>query len=149
MATTTPVEQSIDVVRAFTRDVFNGRNYERIADFQSADYVQHGPMMGMELHGHDESVEMMRTFHDAFSDLEATEEFAFGDGEYVCMHLTYRGTHDGALMGIPPTDVPAEVKGTLVNRLEDGKIAESWVVVDFLGLLQQVGVVPSMDEFAA
>ncbi|MFC4436573.1 MULTISPECIES: ester cyclase [Natrialbaceae] len=49
----------------------------------------------------------------------------------------------------PPTDVEAEVRGIDVHRIEDGKIAESWIQADFLGLLQQVGVVPAMDDVAA
>lgn len=148
MPATATSKQSIDLVRRFNSDVFNGRDYDRIPDFQADDYVQHGPMPGMELHGN-ESVETMRMFHAAFSDLEATEELAFGDGEYVCAYYTYRGTHDGEFMGIPATDVEAEVPGVTINRIEDGKIAETWVMADFLGLLQQVGVVPPMDELAA
>ncbi|MFP9190820.1 ester cyclase [Natronosalvus vescus] len=89
-------------------------------------------------------------FHAAFSDLEATEGIQFSDesGEYVCSAYTYRGTHDGDFMGIPPTDTEAEIQGLVINRIEDGRIAEAWVLADFLGLLQQVGVVPSMEDVA-
>lgn len=51
-------------------------------------------------------------------------------------------------MGIPATGAEAEIRGTVVNRIEDGEIAETWVVADFFGLLQQVGVLPAMDELA-
>ena len=136
----TATERNIDIVRQFNDDVFNGRDYDRVADFQAENYVQHGPVSGMEIRGSEAAMESMRTFHEAFSDLRSTEEFAFGDGEYVCTYYTYRGTHDGELMGIPPTDVEVEVPGVIVNRFEDGKVAEAWVLVDFLALLQQVGV---------
>jgi len=150
MAATSTSTQSIDLVRQFNSEVFNSRDYDRIYDIQTEDYVQHGPLMGMELHGNEESLETMQMFHAAFSDLEATEEFAFAsdDGEFVCSHYVYRGTHDGDLMGIPATDAEAETRGTVVNRIEDGKIAEAWILADFLGLFQQVGVIPAMDELA-
>lgn len=151
MAATAASNRSIDLVRAFNDDVFNGREYDRMADLQAEEYVQHGPMAGMELHGSAAAAELMRTFHNAFSDLESTEELAFSDeaGEYVYTAYTYRGTHDGEFMGIPPTDVEAEVRGMDVHRIEDGKIAESWLQADFLALLEQIGVVPSMDDIAA
>lgn len=150
MAATASSADSIDLVRQFTRDVFNGRDYSRIAEIQAEDYVQHGPLTGMEVHGSEESEETTRMFHAGFSDLEATEEFAFSDeaGEYVCAVLTYRGTHDGELMGIPPTDAEVEISGIVVNRIDDGRIVEAWVEVDFAGVLQQIGAAPAMDELA-
>ncbi|MFP9190821.1 nuclear transport factor 2 family protein [Natronosalvus vescus] len=60
IAATAPGMQSIEIVRQFNSDVFNGRDYDRLAELQTEDYVQHGPMTGMELHGTDESVESMR-----------------------------------------------------------------------------------------
>ena len=149
MAATAAAKRNVDVVRRFNEEVFNGRDYDLVSELQTEDYVQHGPMAGVEVHGTEEAVETMRLFHAAFSDLEATEAFSFGDGEYVCTHYIYRGTHDGDFMGIAPTDVEAEVHGTIVNRFEDGKVAEAWVTVDLLGLLQQVGAVPDLGEIAA
>lgn len=148
MAATAPIEEGIGVVRTFNSEVFNERNYDKSTEIQSEEYVQHGPFSGQELHG-EESLENLKMFHAAFSDLEATEEFVFSDGEFVCTHYTYSGTHDGDLMGLPATDQRGEVAGTVINRIEDGKIAEAWVLVDFLGLLQQLDVVPDFDEIAS
>ena len=115
------------------------------------DYVQYGPQAGMESHGIDEYEATLRMFHGAFSDLESTEELVFSDdtGAYVCNVYTNRGTHDGEFMGIPPTGREVEVGGIAVLRIEDGKLAETWVAADFNSLLQQIGVAPSMDEYAA
>lgn len=148
MAATAPIEESIDVVRTFNSEVFNNRNYDEATEIQSEQYVQHGPFTGQEL-DREESLENLKMFHAAFSDLEATEEFAFSDGEFVCTRYTYRGTHDGDLMALPGTDQKGEVAGTVINRIEDGKIAEAWVLVDFLGLLQQLEVVPDLDEISS
>lgn len=145
----TSIDQSLRIVRDFNVSVFNNREYDKLPEIQTEDFVQHGPMTGQELHGSEEAIENLKLFHAAFPDLVATEEFAFNDGEYVCSHYTYRGTHDGDLMGIPPTGVEAEIPGTVINRLEDGRVAEAWVVVDFLGLFQQLGVVPAFEQMTA
>ena len=149
MTATASSTRSIDIVRNFTEDVFNGRDYDALQELQSSDYVQHGPMTGQEIEGYGQSLESLQVFHTAFSDLTATEEFAFSDDDLVCTRYTYTGTHDGEFMGLAPTGVEVEVPGTVINRVEDGKIAETWATVDFLGLFQQLGVVPEFEELAA
>ena len=149
MAATAAEKRSIGVVRDFNDHIFNDRQYDRIGEYQSEDYVQHGPFPDGEVYGNDESLETLQLFHSAFSDVHAEVVFRFGDGEYVCTRYHYTGTHDGPLMEIAPTDVECEVPGTVVNRIEDGKIAEAWVSLDLMGLLQQVGVVPEMAEISA
>src|SRR6267378_1058985 len=54
------------------------------------------------------------------------------------------GTHKGALMGIPPTGKRVSVAGTVITHFRDGKQVESWANYDQLGMLQQLGVAPSM-----
>lgn len=74
--------------------------------------------------------------------------FASEDGEYVCSVDTYQGTHDGDFMGIAPTDASVEIQGVIMFRIQDGRIAEMWNLLIHLGLLQQIGAVPSMDVLA-
>lgn len=147
MATSASIEQSLETVRTFNETVFNDREYDELESVQADDYVQHGPMPGMELRGLEASLETMKQFHAAFSDLHATEEMAFSDGEYVCSFYTYTGTHDGDFMGLPATDESVSVRGIVINTVEDGKITEAWIVADFLALLQQVGTLP--EDFEA
>ncbi len=56
---------------------------------------------------------------------------------------THTGTHAGDLMGIPPTGRRIEVSGITISRFAGGKIAEEWHQGDDLGMMQQLGVVPS------
>ena len=150
MATTAASTQSIDLIHQFMDDLFIDRDYGRIADLHE-DFVLHDLVSGMEVHGHDEYEEIRRMFDAAFSDSEITHvlSFASEDGEYVCSVDTYQANHDGDFMGIAPTDASVEVQGVTMVRIENGQIAEMWTLLDYLGLLQQVGAVPSMDEVGA
>ena len=47
-------------------------------------------------------------------------------------------------MGIPPTGKPVTVTGMIINRIGNGQSEEGWLNVDALGMLQQLGVIPSM-----
>jgi len=59
------------------------------------------------------------------------------------VRVTYSGTQQGELMGIPPTGKPFSVTGIEIYRFDGGKIVEHWLEVDNLGMLQQLGVVPA------
>jgi hypothetical protein len=63
------------------------------------------------------------------------------DGEMVGSRTVTTGTHQNALMGIPPTGRPIRVPGVDMARLSGGLIAERWCGLDTFSLLQQLGVV--------
>jgi steroid delta-isomerase-like uncharacterized protein len=75
----------------------------------------------------------------SFYGLEVNELLSAGDR--VVARWTGSGTHEGELMGVPPTGASIKVDALSIFRIADGKIAEEWTVWDALGLLQQVGAV--------
>jgi steroid delta-isomerase-like uncharacterized protein len=101
----------------------------------SPDFVIHVPE---EHRGVDGLLEMVDTFRSALPDLAVTVDHQFADGDYVASRFTVRGTHDGELLGAPPTGRPVAMTGITVSRCEDNRIAEEWELVDVAGLLQQV-----------
>jgi steroid delta-isomerase-like uncharacterized protein len=101
----------------------------------SPDFVIYVPE---EHRGVDGLLEMVETFRSALPDLAVTVDHQFADGDYVATRFTVRGTHDGELLGAPPTGRPVAMSGITVSRCEDGRIAEEWELVDVAGLLQQV-----------
>jgi steroid delta-isomerase-like uncharacterized protein len=60
----------------------------------------------------------------------------------VVVRWTGTGTHVRDLTGIPATGRSIRVEAISIHRIEHSKIAETWEVLDMLGLLQQLGVVP-------
>jgi steroid delta-isomerase-like uncharacterized protein len=63
-----------------------------------------------------------RLFLGAFSDGRTTIEDVIAEGDKVVSRLTYRGTHTGDLMGIPPTGKSVTVPEVIVDQFADGKI---------------------------
>ena len=76
-------------------------------------------------------------------DLESNIEDLIAEGEKVVAHWRAHATHQGEYMGIPPTGNRVNFIGISIYRIEGGKIAESWSVSDLLGMMQQLGAVPS------
>jgi predicted ester cyclase len=66
------------------------------------------------------------------------------EGDAVMTRFLARGTHQGPLLGLPPTGLSMAVPGVLLSRCRDDQIVEQWVLVDRLGMLQQLGIVPEL-----
>jgi steroid delta-isomerase-like uncharacterized protein len=81
-------------------------------------------------------------FLKAFPDGVDNVEEQIGEGDRIATRTTFRGTHKGELMGIPPTGKEVALTGIVFDRLVNGKIRERRVLFDQFGLLQQLGVIP-------
>ncbi len=64
------------------------------------------------------------------------------EDDLVVSLIVGRGTHEGELLGIPPTGREVETEGIAIHRIADGKIVEYWGVTDTVRVLQQVGALP-------
>jgi steroid delta-isomerase-like uncharacterized protein len=129
--------QSI-VSRAITEALSEG-NYDVMAELYADDFVQQAGPRG-DITSRDDLQAWFEDVHAAFPDFEAVEEFSIADDDLVASRLTYTGTHEGEFLGIPGTGKHVEITGNTFNRIQDGRIVETWAETDFMTLLQQVGV---------
>lgn len=129
------------ILKRVAEDVFNGRDLDAIDELFADDYVMHDPNAPDDIHGREGFRDYVRTFHDAFPDLEVEQLDQLVDGDEVATRFVIRGTHEGPLLGVPATGRQVSVHGTIVSRVQDGRIAEEWTVVDVLGMLQQLDAV--------
>jgi hypothetical protein len=65
------------------------------------------------------------------------------EGDRVVMQLLMEGTHQSAWLGIPASGKKMQIRMFTVHRVVQGKIVEDWVLVESLGVFQQLGVVPN------
>ena len=71
------------------------------------------------------------------------------EGDQVAARAAFTGTHQGEFLGIPPTGRKVTVSAIYICRLADGKIVERWANVDELGMLRQLGAIPTPEQVAA
>jgi steroid delta-isomerase-like uncharacterized protein len=135
-------ENNKALVRRFYEEVFNQRNLALVDHLFTTTHVFHNPPTT--LHGREEFKQLLSVYITAFPDARFTVEDEIAEGERVASRYTFRGTHQGELMGIPPTGKPVTVTGMIINRIVNGKSEEGWLNFDALGMLQQLGVVASM-----
>ncbi len=78
----------------------------------------------------------------AFPDYSGANVDQIAEGEKVANRFVFLGTHLGEFEGVAPTGKRVEFVRASIDRVVDGKIVESWVEVDMLGVMQQLGAVP-------
>ena len=129
------------LVRRSIEEVYNQGNLAVVDDLVASDFVIHLP--SEEIHGPAGAKQYVAALRAAFPDLRVTIEDQFAEGDRVATRWTARGTHTGAFQGIPPTGKRGSMTGIDIDRIADGRVVECWVNSDDLGLLQQLGVIPT------
>ncbi len=135
-------EENKALIRRLFEEGLNQNKPGVIDELLAPDFVIYDPPPGTQPgpEGFRKAVAMFRT---AFPDLHVTFEAEFADGDYV-MHRGYlTGTHRGEWQGIPPTGKQFKMNVLDIWRVANGKGVENWVQMDVLGLMQQLGVVPT------
>jgi predicted ester cyclase len=78
----------------------------------------------------------------AFPDYAGTNVEQIAEGDTVANRFVFLGTHLGEFEGVTPTGKRIEFIGQSIDRVVEGRIVESWVEVDMLGVMRQLGAVP-------
>lgn len=121
--------------------------YRELVDAYAADeFVGYASGMPGPHRGPAELKQTLATFRAGFPDLTSEILDSCADGDVAAVHWVSRGTHEGEFVGIDPTGTEIEFEGMELVRFEDGKIVESHVVWDALGLFGQLGVVDPPGE---
>ena len=143
-------EANKDLARRFMEEVWNKENVDFIDKVVASNYVVHDPNSPEGISGGVEGAkQFVEMYRSAFPDTQMTVEDLVAEGDKVVTRWTARGTHQGVLMGIPPSGNRVEVTGISVDRIEGGKFVESWSNYDTLGMMQQIGAVPSAEQAQA
>lgn len=134
-------EENKATSRRFYEELFNRGNLDAAEEIVASDFVLHDlnlPEEVREIEGLKQFVALYRT---AFPDIAFTIEKQVAEGDMVGTRWTARGTHQGELMSIAPTENTVEVEAFTLHRFSEGKIAEDWAHYDALGMMRQLGVI--------
>jgi predicted ester cyclase len=115
-----------------------------IDQLYAANFTQHEPAPPVPVNSAADLKRYVGMYCTALPDLHFTIDDLVAEGDRVVWRFTSRGTQRGEMMGISPTGKTATVTGIVIFRLENSRIAEAWVNIDTLGLLQSLGVIPML-----
>jgi steroid delta-isomerase-like uncharacterized protein len=134
-------ETNLAALGKFAEAVNTGK-FDLFKEVVAADNIDHDPAQGQV-----QGPEGYRTFFSglrtAFPDLSVTLDTMVADDDSIAFAYTLTGTQDGPLDGLAPTGRKVKIRGLQISKFKDGKMVERWGSSDELGMLQQLGAVPT------
>ena len=135
-------ETNLDlVIRMY--EALNAQDLEAHNEFWHEDMIWHGPPGFGDVRGLEAfKYEVLQPFYKAFPDYHVKDDIQVANENWVSATGFLTGHHRGEWMGIPPTGKPVRMRYSDFWLVKDGKLSKNWVMVDDLGVLNQLGIDP-------
>jgi predicted ester cyclase len=136
----------VGIARRLIEEVWNNRKQDVVDELIAPSHRNidaNTPDLGPGPEGYKRLVALYTT---AFPDGRLKLHDTVSEGDKVVMSWNFTGTHKGDLRGIAPTNKKISVDGITISRHANGKLVESRVNWDALGMMQQLGVVAAVGQ---
>jgi pSer/pThr/pTyr-binding forkhead associated (FHA) protein/ketosteroid isomerase-like protein len=133
----------------FTRwfeQLWNRKNYDITKELVAPEFTAHGAGGQDIKQGPDGVAGMVKIWHQAFPDGKMTMDDIVTEGEMSAIRMTFRGTQTGEFYGVPASKKQVIVTSIGIDRVVGGKISEGWGELNMLGMMQQMGAIPSPEQ---
>jgi len=134
--------ENIAILGRFIEEVINQGRLDAANELVEEDFIELDPLPGQR-QGREGLKEVIAMMREGFPDLHWVVDETVAAGDKVVSRFTWTGTHKGVFLGIPATNKAVTVRGVVIDRLNAGKMADSRILMDTLGLMQQLGVIPA------
>lgn len=121
-------------------------NWRILDEVVASDYVGWSSGLHEPIRGRESLRERLQSYADAFPDARVTVQDQVVEDGKVATRWIARGTHAGDIADVPATGKEVTVSGVTISRLEHGRVVEQWVTWDRLGMLVQLGAIPTPAE---
>ena len=135
-------EENKALVNAFIKGIFQDKDLSVVDKYVDPSFVDHDMMPGQGP-GIDGVKQVLGGYLTAFPDLSINVDLMISEGDMVVSRLTFQGTNTGEMMGMPATNKKATFTAMDAARVANGKIVEHWGNEDSLGMMKQLGVIPT------
>ena len=135
-------KENTAILERFVEEVINRGRLEAADELVEENFVELDPLPGQRQgrEGLKDVIGMMRA---AFPDIHWAVEETIASGDKVVSRFKWSGTQRGDFLGIPATGRKVVVPGVVIDRLSGGRMADSRILMDTFGLMQQLGVIPA------
>ena len=140
------IEENKAILQRLFDEVWSDNNLDVMDELFAKDFVRHG--IGGTSIDFKTYKEFMVNTRRSFPDIQRSLDEMVAEGDKIAFSFTWTGTDTGGFTGVP-TGKYLEVEECYIARFENGKIAEFKQHADPLGMLRELGVIPTMDEIQA
>jgi predicted ester cyclase len=131
-------EQNISIIKR-TVDLINQQKLSHLVELTHPDFKRHDLAGALpEVSGTDGPVNLVQLVLRGIPDIHYRIEQIVAKDDRVAVHLRGTGTHRGEFLGVAGTGKRIEWNGINIYRFEDGKVIETWQLIDVWGLMRQM-----------
>jgi steroid delta-isomerase-like uncharacterized protein len=134
------------IVCRLYEEVWNKRRVELLDDLLSPSHALHDNNTPGSSIGPEHYKRTVTRFLTGFPDLRFSIEDVVAEEEKLAVYWNFSGTHKGKYMGVSATNTKVSVDGITIHHIVNGKIMDSYVNWDALGMMQQLGAFPAMEK---
>ena len=138
--------ESQAVVRRLYEELWNNRRLEVAKEVFSPSHALHGPHLIGSAIGPDAYKRVCTQYIAAFPDLRFTVEDYISEEDKVVARWVISGTHKREFLGVPATNKKISVEGVTIHHIANGKVIDSYLNLDYFGLMEQLGVVSATGQ---
>ncbi len=131
------------IIRRWLEEGWSKGNLEIADELIDPNFIVHGAGGQTVSSGPEGVKQLVAAWRKGFPDGRMIIDDIFGEDDKVVIRMTWRGTHTGDFNGIAPTGKEVSVTSIGIDRVVNDKIVEGWGEVNMLGMMQQLGVIPS------
>jgi steroid delta-isomerase-like uncharacterized protein len=134
------------IARRWVEDVWGKADMAAVEQLAHPDITVAYPMLPETVHGLEAFKQLLAQYQTALPDLQTSLDELIAEGNKVVARWTFTGTPRGAFGPIPATGKSVRWTGISICRIADGKVIEDRGEEDALGLMRQLGVVPTTER---
>jgi predicted ester cyclase len=138
-------ERNKSIERRMVTEALNKGNLAVVDECLTPDFVYHGPG-GVEVKGIAGCKKFLSELHTAYPDIHVKIENILAEADLVATRTTCTFTFTGQTGSAIPTDRKVTMAGSILDRFEGDRIAETWELYDRLDLYQQLGLIPARGQ---
>ena len=131
-------EQNKELVRQIY-EAIDEKDFDKLQELSASDAVCHIPGVPEEV-PYEAVTQVIQSFYKAFPDSTHVIQDMIAEGDRVAVRFIQDGTHSDEYEGIPTTGNKIKLEGIHIHRIIEGKITETWLVEDNLGMMMQLGM---------
>jgi steroid delta-isomerase-like uncharacterized protein len=131
------------IVRRLYEEIWNKRKIGLMTEILSPSHALHDPVASGSQVGPESYQRRVEELTTAFPDLRFSIEDTVEEKDKFAVFWVISGTHQNEFMGVPATGKKISVEGITIHHLSKGRILDSFVEWDALGLMRQLGVTPA------
>lgn len=126
---------NLTLLSNFAGEVFVNKDLSNLDAYMKEYYIQHNPAVAQ---GSEGFKAFFADWFAAIPDFHYELKNIIANDEFVWVYGTYSGTHKNEWLGIPATQAEYKFDAIDIFRIEDGKLAEHWDVMDLHALFTQL-----------